>query len=94
MKLEQAWRPYASVIMILFSLFLVVFVKMEIRRLGYQVFKQAQIHKQVNEENRLKQLRLAKINRPTNIEKFAQNKLTLRSADSAQIIQLTDTKWW
>lgn len=81
-------KPFLSVFFIICSLFIVVFAKMEERRLGYAILKLTHIQRLEIEEKRAKVIQLAKINRPQHIEKVAQDRFTLKKVKSKQIIHV------
>lgn len=86
------FKPFLSVIIIIAVLFGILFCKMEIRRIGYSILKMAQIEKKLREQRRTKELQLAELTRPERVESVAQNKFTLRKADSKQVILLSGTR--
>ncbi len=81
-------RPLISFVIIIISLLVVVFFRMEVRRLGYEVFKLTQIEKQELDEYRKKQIHLSRLTRSDRIEEFSTNQLGLSHAKPGQIIQL------
>ena len=82
-------KPFLSIFLIVSSLLLVVFLKMEERRLGYSLLKLNHEHRQLLEEKRSKSVLLAKITRPQNVERLAQKRFTLKKVQASQIIHLT-----
>lgn len=82
-------KPFLSICVIVSSMLLVVFCKMEERRLGYSILKLNQEHRLLQEEKRAKTVLLAKINRPQNVERMAQKRFPLKKIQSNQIIHLT-----
>ena len=62
---------------------------MEERRLGYVILKMTREQRQVVDEKREKTMNLAKVTRPQQVEKLAQNKLTLKKIQASQIIHLS-----
>lgn len=81
-------KPLISLVFIVSTLFGLVFIQMEERRVSYQVLKLTQDHKKVIEEKRLKTSNLAKMTRPQLIERTAQNQFTLRKVQTSQVIHL------
>ncbi|MFS4458292.1 histidine kinase [Bdellovibrio sp. HCB2-146] len=75
--------------LIILTLFSIVFLQMEERRIGYSVLKLTRQHKKVLEEKRAKEIALAKITRPQLLESVAQQKFTLKKVQANQIIHLT-----
>jgi hypothetical protein len=82
--------PFFSVMVIVASLFFMVFCKMELRRMGYSVLKLAHAERQMRDEERQAMIQLAKITRPERLQAVAQARLTLRHAEVGQIIQMND----
>ena len=81
-------KPLLNCLIVISSLMLIVFAKMEVRRLGYVVFKLTQVERKMMDEYRKKQIFLAQLNRPERIEHLAQTRLNLKKAKKGQIIQL------
>lgn len=82
-------KPFFSVLLIIFTLFSIVFLQMEERRIGYSVLKLTREHKKVREEKRTKEINLAKVTRPQLLESVAQEKFTLKKVQANQIIHLS-----
>ncbi|MNJ99793.1 hypothetical protein D3C87_175740 [compost metagenome] len=84
-------KPFLSVLIIIATLFSIVFLQMEERRMGYSVLKLTREFKKVQEEKRTKEISLAKITRPQLLESMAQQKFTLKKIQANQIIHLSGT---
>lgn len=89
------WRwstaaPFVSVAIITASLFFIAFAKMEIRRLGYSVWKLSRDERRLRDLDRDLQIQLAKAVRPERLAAVAESTLTLRRAEKGQIIQMTE----
>ncbi len=89
------WRwgnvaPFISVAVIMGSLFFIAFAKMEIRRLGYSVWKFSREERRLRDVERDLQIQLDKAMRPERLSEVAHAKLTLRRAERGQIIQMTE----
>lgn len=82
-------KPFISILFIIGTLFSLVFLQMEERRLGYGILKLTREQRQVIEEKRAKIMQLAKVTRPQHVEKMAQSKFTLKKVQSSQIIHLS-----
>ena len=82
-------KPFLSILLIISSLFLIVFAKMEERRVGYSLIKLTREQKVAVEEKREKTLKLAKLTRAEHVEKVALDKFTLRKVQNSQIIHLS-----
>jgi hypothetical protein len=81
-------KPFFSILLIIFTLFSIVFLQMEERRMGYVVLKRSHQHKKVLEEKRVKEIALAKVTRPQLLDHMAQQKFTLKRIQANQIIHL------
>lgn len=84
----QRLKPFLSVLFIVGTLFTLVFLKMEERRMSYVVLKLTREYKKSTEIQKQKEIQLAKLTRPQFIESMAKEKLTLKRATPAQIIHL------
>jgi cell division protein FtsL len=82
-------KPFFSVLIIIFSLLLIVFAKMEERRVGYSILKLTKEQRKVVDEKRNLDLKVAKLTRPEHVEKIAKNKFTLKKVQDRQIIHLS-----
>lgn len=81
-------RPLISFVIIIVSLLTIVFFRMEVRRLGYEVFKLTQVEKQELDNYRKKQIYFSRLTRSDRIEEFANKRLGLQHAKPGQIVQL------
>ena len=84
----QRLKPFLSVFFIIATLFCLVFLKMEERRMSYVVLKQTREYKKTSEIRKQKEIQLAKLVRPQFIEHIAKEKMTLKRITPAQIIHL------
>lgn len=82
-------KPFVSILFIIGTLFSLVFLQMEERRLGYAILKLTREQRQIVEEMRAKSMQLAKITRPQHVERMAQSRLTLQKVQANQIIHLS-----
>lgn len=82
-------KPFFSILLIIFTLFSIVFLQMEERRMGYSVLKLSREYKRVSEEKRSREIALAKITRPQLLDTVAQQKFTLKKVQANQIIHLS-----
>lgn len=93
-KLED-WgplKPFFSVMIIVASLLALVFLQMEERRMGYEILKLTREQRRLVEEKRIKEMKLAKMTRPQQVEKLASSRLTLRKVQASQIIHLSGSQ--
>ena len=85
------WKPFISVMIIIFTFFGFAFVKMENRRLGYSLLKLAYEEKKMRDRLREQMIFFAKLTGPEHIQRAAQARLNLRRPEIGQIIQMTET---
>ncbi len=82
------FRAFLSVLLIIGALFSIVFCKMEVRRMGYEVWKITKQAKRLEDNKRSMSMEFAKLTRPERVEKYAQKYLALHRAEKKQIIQM------
>ena len=82
-------KPFFSILIIIGTLFALVFLQMEERRIGYALLKQTREHNKIVEQKRIKTIALAKVTRPEHVEKMAETRLTLKKIQANQIIHLS-----
>lgn len=85
----KQFKPFLSVFFIVTTFFVLVFLKMEERRMSYEVLKLTREYKKSAENQKQKEIQLAKLTKPQFIENIAKEKLTLKRATASQIIQLS-----
>ncbi len=88
MKATRSWLPFVSVLMIISTLFSIVLVHMEIRRMGYELLNLSQQEREVRDYHREKVVRLAELTGPQNLRKLAQSKLAVQAPTEGQIIHI------
>lgn len=81
-------KPFLSVVIIIITLFSMMFFKMETRRLGYSVFAASRQYKVMLDRYRSRVMEYAQITRPDRVKKIAISKYTLNDAQVGQIIQM------
>ncbi len=91
-KTKSEVRPFISISIIILTLFSLVFLKMEVRRMGYSMLKQVQEYKTMKDLHRLKIIKYARLTSPERLRKMAKTHLTLSEADLGQIIQISGEK--
>jgi hypothetical protein len=89
--MKATLKPFLSVTIIIFTMLSVVFLKMEVRRMGYSLLKDSRQYKTMVEQKRLQEMNLAQLVRPERIENLAQKRLSLQRAQKGQIVQLAGT---
>lgn len=80
--------PFFSVLIFVATLFTLVLLKMEVRRMGYSVLKSTQEYKALRDKHRLMTMEYAKLTRPDLIRKYAVTHLNFKDGNKGQIIQL------
>ncbi|MDC0980166.1 cell division protein FtsL [Bdellovibrionales bacterium] len=85
-------RPFFSVLLIICSLFSVVFIKMEARRVGYSILRDGREFKRIRDEKRKLVMKYARITRSARVRRLAMSRLTLDEAKNGQVIQMYGTK--
>lgn len=84
--------PFFSVLILVCTLFSLVLLKMEVRRMGYSVLKSTQEYRKLKDHQRMMSMEYARLTRPEQIRKYAVSHLTLNDARNGQIIQLAGQK--
>jgi cell division protein FtsL len=84
----ERFKPFLSVSFIILTLFGLVFLKMEERRVSYEVLRKTREFKKTSESQKQKEIELARLIKPQYIENVAKEKLTLKRISPAQIIHL------
>lgn len=82
-------KPFLSILIIIGTLFAMVFCKMEVRRMGYSVLKQLREYKSLQDHHRLQIIEFAQFTSPARLHRFAQARLTLEDARHGQIIHIS-----
>lgn len=82
-------KPFLSVILFIATLFSLAFLKMEVRRQGYSLWKESKQYNQLQDQYRMMSMRYARLTRPDHVKTYALSRLTLNEAHRGQIIQLT-----
>jgi len=82
-------RPFISVLIFIGALFVIVFFKMEVRRMGYSVLRLSRFEKIEADRRRSRILTYARLVRPDRIEQIAQKQLALSRPQSGQIVQMS-----
>jgi len=85
-------KPFVSLLLILVTLFSIVFIKMEVRRSGYVMLKQSRLHKKMQDKYHMKVSQYAKLTRPDRLQRLASSRMTLRKPGFGQIVQISGKK--
>jgi len=89
----QSISPIISLLIILSTLFATVFLQMEVRRIGYVVWKQSREHKSLLDEHRLLVADYAKLTRPQHLQEVAVSRFTLSEPKTGQIIHMSGERF-
>lgn len=81
-------RPFFSIALITLTLFSIVFFKMEVRRMGYSVWRLSRFERSATDKKRLKAIEYAKLTSPGRIEQIAQSQLALAKPNRGQMVQM------
>ena len=81
-------RPFLSLVLIIGTLFVLAFLQMESRRLGYVVLKQSREFKTMQDRMRAKSVQFARVTRPERVRDLAMHRLTMTDAKKGQIIHM------
>jgi hypothetical protein len=81
-------KPLVSIVIFIFSLFTLVFLQMEERRLNYELLKLNKELKKTLEARRFQEIKLAKATRPERIEREIQFKTAFTDPRESQIIHM------
>lgn len=82
-------KPLLSIFIIIVTLFTIVFIKMEARRMGYQLLKNHSEHRALKDDFRRATLAYAQLSSPRFLKQAARSKLTLSDARAGQIIYIS-----
>lgn len=85
-------KPFLSVMIIIASLFVMMFMKMEVRRAGYSLFTVSRHYRILKDQYRSQVMKYAQITRSERVKKIAVSKYTLNEARVGQIIQMMGTQ--
>lgn len=85
-------RTFLSIFIIISTLFGLVFIQMEERRLGYSVLVLNKEQRKLSEVKYKKEYSYNKRTRPQQVEKFARTRRDLKKVRPEQVIQLSGVK--
>lgn len=84
-------KPLVSVGSIVLALLFIVFIKMELRRVGYELLKVGRLERQLRDSEREISIQIAQVLRPDRLAQVAQTRLTLVPPKKGQVIHMTDS---
>ena len=86
--MSDSLRPFFSIMMIIVSLFLIVFVKMEARRINYSILRQSRQYQVLSDRYHKDLMSYLKLTRGSRLNDIARSQLTLDRARKGQVILL------
>ena len=81
-------KPFISILSIVLTLFGLVFLQMEERRISYSVLKLTREYKKELQKLKVKEIEVAHAFRPQHVEMIARGRLTMKKILPSQIIRL------
>lgn len=82
-------KPFFSVLLMMGFLFVIAFIKMENRRMGYFFIRLVRQEKEMRDRQRQKTIELARMLSPQRVQLLATKKLPMKKAGGGQIIHMT-----
>ena len=82
------FRPLISLAIIVGTLLTVVFFKLEVRRLGYEVLRKNRQEINLKNERRMLDLDFARMTQPGRIESVATRKMELKRPIHSRVVQM------
>ena len=79
-------RPFCSIMMIILSLFIIVFIKMEVRRLNYSILRQNRQYQISLNRYHKNLMNYLQMTRGARLDRLARSKLTLDHVQKGQVI--------
>ena len=89
----QDFKPFVSLLMVILTLFAVVFIKMEVRTTGYAFLKDLRVYLGLQAKHRDYSLAYAKATNPKKLQKWAEKRLNLTEAKQGQVILMEGDGW-
>ena len=86
--MSDSLRPFFSIMMIIISLFLIVFVKMEARRITYSILRQSRQYQILLDSYHKDLMTYLKLTQGSRLTDIARSQLTLGQARKGQVILL------
>ncbi len=82
-------KSLMSLLAVLVTMFTVVFVEMEERRLNYVLLQKHRELRKVSQEQRLRELQWARSTKPQQLDKLAKQRLTMRRAEADRVVHFS-----
>ena len=90
--MSDSLRPFFSIMMIIVSLFLIVFVKMEARRINYSILRQSRQYQVFSDRYHRNLMSYLKLTQGSRLNDIARSQLTLDRVRKGQVILLVGGK--
>ncbi len=90
--MSNSLRPFFSILIIILSLFVIVFIKMEARRVNYSILRQSRQYQVFLDRYHKNLMNYLEMTRGSKINQLARSKLTLDRAKKGQVIILVGGK--
>ncbi len=82
-------KPFISILIIIVTLFSLVFLKMEIRHQGYKIWKKTRIYKKIRDTHRMQVIKYARLKSPVRLSQKLQSQITPVDPELVQVIQIS-----
>ncbi len=82
-------KSLISLFCVLVTMFAVVFVELEERRMNYVLLQKHRELRKVSQEERLRELQWAKSTKPQQLDKMAKMRLTMRKVESDRVVHFS-----
>lgn len=89
---KKSLKPFFNMLMIIFSLFVIVFFKMEVRRLNYEFVRKTSEYGILQDRYHKNLIRQARLSSPKRLEKLAHSQMNLMPAEEGQVILILGGK--
>lgn len=90
--MSDSLRPFFSIMIIIVSLFLIVFVKMEARRINYSILRQSRQYQILSDRYYKDLMTYLTLTQGSRLNDIARSQLTLDRARKGQVILLVGGK--
>ncbi len=90
--MSDSLRPFFSIMVIIISLFLIVFVKMEARRINYSILRQSRQYRMLSDRYYKDLMDYLQLTQGSRLNDIARSQLTLDRARKGQVILLVGGK--
>ena len=90
--MSDSLRPFFSVLVIILSLFIIVFFEMEVRRLNYSILRDMRQHELFLDRYNKNLMTYLEKTQSSRLDRIARSRLVLDQARKGQVILLIDGK--